>query len=200
MSVKPNKEGKLEVNIQGKWKKRYVMTTATGDMYVSDSKKSKKTAVMLTNTTEVARLPTEKANGKDLYSFIISTPGKSTFPVVIRTPDKNIAGEWMKQTKLIVQQKQRESMKKRPDLNSYYANTQLQKKDSHLNLGMRGTGGGGRRNQLVPDTEGWEMCVGKKKGSPNYFVSARTWEYFNSIEDCRAGKAPVGKALLSLLV
>mmetsp|Transcript_7346 Transcript_7346/g.8425 ORF Transcript_7346/g.8425 Transcript_7346/m.8425 type:complete len:214 (-) Transcript_7346:1172-1813(-) len=206
MQASPVKrEAFLQISSGQKWKRKYLILGNNGKLTFADGKRGKRTEIVLTSKSQVSQLPSSEVGGE--YGFLISTPGQSD-KFAIKSKSKREALDWYKEVKGALELAKQYRMSARK---AELEGRSLGKKGSVQDLIDAGRAYGSnkpkkkgkeKRNmrQVLTEQEGWVMKVGKSKTAGDYFVNAKTWEYFNSKEDCEDGKAPVGKALLSLLV
>ena len=152
--------------------------------------------------------------------FCISTPGGNALYLKVKKSNRDVAEQWLAEiTRLLgtLGDNDESSAKESARAHEYgiykpVGTLTRQKSDVGLRTGRvrkktlervkqgdaRGTKGGKAEDKDMP--AGWQMKIGNTKGARDFFVSSKTWEYYDSAQDCKDGKPPLGKALLALLV
>lgn len=211
MSGKILKEGyliKRAMKSGRNWKKRYFVLTVDGVIEYGDKQgDAPKNRLQLSPNSTVSILPESELGGDT--GFVVSSPGHNPLYLKVKKSERDTAEDWLAAIAKVIKKLGGGKSTNVGDYEAYARmNSTLQRQQSGSNLRRRnktlertrkkGTDGDEKKDEDMP--EGFKMKIGKTKGAPDYFVSAKTWEYYNSAEDCKQGKPPLGKAMLALLV
>mmetsp|Transcript_15834 Transcript_15834/g.17878 ORF Transcript_15834/g.17878 Transcript_15834/m.17878 type:complete len:192 (+) Transcript_15834:261-836(+) len=186
-------ESFMYLSVGSKWKKKYFVLDTNGTLNFGDSRKNVKTGLKITENTQISQLPASELGGD--YGFIITTPGTSN-RVVMKNKDKNEAGRWFSSVREVINIYKARSVNITAKMGDLYAGGAMK---SNKNIRGNRTAASSFSDNIDMEV-GWVMKVGKSKNASDFFVNAKTWEYFDSKEACLSGRPCVGKALLSLLV